>query len=302
MFMSLEWMVFMNKVKKLFGGLNLTWPKLIIFSVVIAIITAGIALIPGLLYTSFSTIVATLEVWILFGIIIIMNSKSNMDSALKCFVFFLISQPLIYLFQVPFSRLGFGIFQYYKFWFIMTILCLPMGYFGYYIKKDKWYGYLILLPMIAAVLYSYYQYLRYFTFDLPNYILICIFCAVTAIFYPIVLFNNKKIKLYGSIISSIAIIGITGYVIMNPYIYSTEISPKVNGEYITKDYKVKLEDSKYGDLKFEYMSSIDDYLVHCDFKRKGTTNLIITTPEGEVVKQKLVIRRDTYSLKEYKEK
>ena len=76
------------------------------------------ALIPALHYSSFHTIVVSFEVWILFGIIIIMNSKSNLDSALKCFVFFLISQPLVYLIQVPFSELGWMLFGYYKFWFI----------------------------------------------------------------------------------------------------------------------------------------------------------------------------------------
>ncbi|KFI71408.1 hypothetical protein BMERY_1652 [Bifidobacterium merycicum] len=75
-------------LKKLFGGINLTWPKLIISAIVAGILTAVIAMIPELHYTSFNAITVTLEVWILFGIIIIMNSKSNIDSALKCFVFF----------------------------------------------------------------------------------------------------------------------------------------------------------------------------------------------------------------------
>ena len=104
-------------LKKLFGGIDLTWFKLIIAAVVAGVFTAVMALIPELHYTSFHTIVVTFEVWILFGIIIIMNSKSNLDSALKCFVFFLISQPLVYLIQVPFSQLGWALFGYYRFWF-----------------------------------------------------------------------------------------------------------------------------------------------------------------------------------------
>ena len=111
-------------LKKLFGGINLTWPKLIISAIVAGVLTAVIAMIPELHYTSFNAITVTLEVWILFGIIIIMNSKSNIDSALKCFVFFLISQPLVYLIQVPFSELGWGLFGYYRYWFIWTLLCL----------------------------------------------------------------------------------------------------------------------------------------------------------------------------------
>jgi len=88
--------------------------------------------IPALKYTSFHAIVVTFEMWVLFGIIIIMNSKSNLDSAFKCFVFFLISQPLVYLLQVPFSWQGWGLFGYYKTWFIWTLLCFPMGFIGYF--------------------------------------------------------------------------------------------------------------------------------------------------------------------------
>ena len=124
-------------MKKIFGGIDLTWKKLIIFSILVGIYTAIVATVPALKYTSFHTIAVTLEVWIFFGIFIIMNSKSNKDAALKCFVFFLISQPLIYLLQVPFSWQGWRLFSYYKFWFIWTILCLPMGYIGYYMKSDK---------------------------------------------------------------------------------------------------------------------------------------------------------------------
>ncbi len=103
-------------MKKLFGEINLTWKKLIIFAIVAGIYTALMAIIPIFKYTSFETIVATFEVWIFFGIIIIMNSKSNKDSALKCFVFFLISQPIIYLLQVPFSWQHWNLFSYYKYY------------------------------------------------------------------------------------------------------------------------------------------------------------------------------------------
>ena len=86
-----------KKSKNVFGELELTWPAVIIAAVAAGAFTAAMAIIPAVHYTSFNTITVTLEMWILFGIIIIMNSKSNLDSALKCFVFFLISQPLVYL-------------------------------------------------------------------------------------------------------------------------------------------------------------------------------------------------------------
>ena len=65
-----------------------------------------------------------------------MNSKSAKESALKCFIFFLISQPLIYLFQDIVTGKHLFI-TYYRYWFMWTIACVPMGYIGYYMKKDK---------------------------------------------------------------------------------------------------------------------------------------------------------------------
>lgn len=282
----------------MFGGMELTWKKLLISAVLVAVFTALTGIIPQLKYTSFSTILATLEVWILFGIIIIMNSKSNKDSALKCFVFFLVSQPLIYLLQVPFSWQGWKLFQYYKFWFIMTVLCLPMGYIGYYIKKNKWYGYLILLPMIALTLYSYHTYLTYFTFDRPYYLLISVFCILTSILYPIVLFDDKRIKRIGFIISMVLVIGITVWVFTKPYVYSFQILPEVDGKNVTEEYRVELEDGKYGEASVVYLDGIESCMIRCDIKKRGKTVLTVTTPEGRKVSYKLTVYHDTYQLDE----
>ena len=71
----------------MFGGIDLTWPKLIVAAVIAGVFTAVIALIPALRYTSFNAITVTFEVWILFGIIIIMNSKSGFTEikmTIKC--------------------------------------------------------------------------------------------------------------------------------------------------------------------------------------------------------------------------
>ena len=283
-------------MKKLFGGLNISWPKLIIFAIIAAIYTAIMAIIPAFNHSSFDTIAETFEVWILFGIIIIMNSKSNKDSALKCFIFFLISQPLIYLFQVPFSRLGWQLFGYYKYWFIWTVLCLPMGYIGYYMKKDKWWGYLILLPMILLDATSYSTYLSSFMFSYPKYLLICLFCIITMIIYPLYIFNNKKIKTIGLIISIILIIIVTIMGINNRPVYSTEIL--ANNEKYTFDntYTVSLTNNIYGDVKIIYIENIQDYMVHADFKKEGKTNMILTSKDGTKKEFILDIKIDTYRI------
>lgn len=138
--------------EKLFGGINLTWPRLIIAAVLIGVFVGILMTIPIFKDTSITRIGAILYWWVLFGTIIIMNSKSNVDSALKCFVFFLISQPIIYLVQVPFSEMGWGLFGYYGYWFKWTLATLPMGFVGYWIKDQKIWSPFILGAAIALVL------------------------------------------------------------------------------------------------------------------------------------------------------
>ncbi len=284
----------MKKIKKLFGGINLTWKKLILFALIAGGYTAAMALIPQLEYTSFHTIAVSFEVWILFGIFIIMNATSNIDAALKCFVFFLISQPLVYLIQVPFRTQGWQVFQYYRTWAIWTVLCLPMGFIGYYIKKGKWWGYLILLPMIVLTAYSFKTYLSYFTFSWPFYLLVCFFCGVVMILYPMVLFPNKKIKAIGVAVSSAIIIGILIFVLLNPYRYSTEILSEVDNKKLSGECQVYLKDRRYGEVYIE--DSAGTYVVRGDFKKRGKTKLIVVAPEGETKEYDLRIERDTYEI------
>ena len=285
-------------IKKLLGGINLTWPKVIVAAVIAGVFTAAMAIIPALQSTSFHAITVTFEAWILFGIIIIMNSKSNLDSALKCFVFFLISQPLVYLLQVPFSWQGWGLFGYYKYWFVWTVLCLPMGYIGYYMKKGKWWGYLILLPMIALTAYSYRTYFSDFLFSMPKYILVCLFCACGMVFYPVVIFEDKRIRLAGAVIGGIAVIALTVIGLLNPPVYSTEIMGSNEEHTFDAAYQVSLADETYGNVEIIYLDAIEDYMVHADFIKAGKTVFTLEAPNGEKTEYDLSIERYTYEITE----
>ena len=284
-------------MKKIFGGINLTWPKLIIMSIIAGIYTGVIAMIPLANDTSFSDLKVTFEVWIFLGIFIIMNSKSPKDSALKCFVFFLISQPLVYLVQdiVNHSNL---FFTYYRFWIVWTIATIPMGFIGYYMKKDKWWGLLILAPMLLFVGEEYAGYLSKTMFSFPRHLLTTIFCISSLIVYPLAIFKNKIAKIGGVIISGILIILMAVLCIINPPIYSTEIL--ANGEKYQFDdtYNVYLVDNKYGDLSIKYEDGVEDWFVHADFKKSGKTEFVLESPDGKKTVFDISIRRDTYTIKE----
>ena len=175
----------MEEEKK--SKLNLTWPKLIIFAIIAGVYTAIMAMLEVAKDTSFSDIIATFEVWILFGILIIMHSKSKVDSALKCFVFFLISQPLVYLIQDVINHSHLFV-TYYRYWFIWTVACLPMGFIGYLMKKDKWWGLLILIPILLLLSLTFGLYFCNYCLFFPktpfnNYFLWCYFNLLSTLYF-----------------------------------------------------------------------------------------------------------------------
>ena len=284
-------------MKKIFGGINLTWPKIIIMAIIAGIYTAIMAMIPIAKDTSFSDLTVTFEVWVLFGIFIIINSKSAKDSALKCFIFFLISQPLVYLIQDVINHSN--LFNtYYRYWFMWTIGCLPMGFIGYYMKKDKWWGLLILLPMLLLVGEEGMGYFSKTMFSFPRHLLTTIFCIVTIIIYPLAIFNDKKIKRVGVIMSGIIVILLVILSILNPPVYSTIIMANGDTYHFDNTYKVYLEDQKYGDLSIRYEEGIEDWMIHADFKKAGETVLVLESPTGEKKVFDISIRRDNYTIKE----
>ena len=284
-------------MKKIFGGINLTWPKLIIMAIILGVYTAIMAMLPIAKDTSFSDLTVTFEVWIFFGIFIIMNSKSPKDSALKCFIFFLISQPLVYLVQdvVNHSNL---FNTYYKFWFLWTIACIPMGFIGYYMKKDKWWGLLILMPMLLLTGKMCAGYLSDTMFSFPRHLLTTIFCMAALIIYPLAIFNNKKIKITGLVISGLIIISVFVICIINPPKYSTILLYNGDEYQFDDSYNVYLVDKEYGNLSIEYDERFEDWALHADFKKAGKTEFVIESPDGKKTTFDISIERSTYTIKE----
>lgn len=290
----------MKVLHKIFGGINLTWLKVIILAVVMGVYTGLINQVPFLLDTSFRDIAISFEVWIFFGVFIIMNSKSNLDSALKCFVFFLISQPLVYLVEVPF--VGWEIMNYYRNWILWTILTFPMGFIGYYLKKDRWWGLFILTPILIFLAFHYAGFLSETMFSFPNHLLSCIFCAVTMIIYVIAIFSGTKTRITGLIISA-ALIGILTFVTLSkPLVYDTVIMTcdAESEVYFDDSYTVYLSDESFGTLNVDInegeTKEDDFYMLHAVFKKAGKTDVIIESPMGKKIVYEIDIRRNNFDL------
>ena len=292
-------------MKKLFGGLNITWTKLIIFSILIGIYVGAIACIPITKDTSFRDISITFEWWVLFGTLIIVNSKTPLESALKCFVFFLISQPIIYLVQVPFNPIGWQIFKYYPGWFVWTLLTIPMGFVGNYLKKDKWWGIFILVPVLAFLGYHYSQFFNATYTYFPQHLLSTIYCAVVLIIFPLYIFKNKIPKYICLTASIIFILGGTYLALSNGKNYYNTSLLVSGGETVgieyDNTYKVSLEDPSFGNVSIEYVDNIESYLVKAEFKKVGETVVILESRDGTQYKYRINVKTSTYDIERIKE-
>lgn len=285
----------MEKLKKIFGGIDLSWKKLILLAIIAGLYTGVIAMISIAKDTSFSDLTVSFEVWILFGIFIIMNSKSPKDSALKCFVFFLISQPLVYLIQDVINHSNLFV-TFYRYWFIWTIATIPMGFIGYYMKKDKWWGLIILTPILLLLGQHFGIYLSKTMFSFPRHLLTTMFCIITLIIYPLCIFKNKKIRITGIIISVSIMLVMTVWRFVKPPIYSTEILSDGEEYQFDNTYKVYFKDNSYGELSIKYENAIETWMVHAEFRKAGKTEFVLESPNGEKTIFEIDIKRDTYDI------
>ena len=204
----------MKILRKLFGGLELTWPKLIIWAVIMGVLVGGLMLIPVSDQSSVKDIGTNFEWWILFGIIIVANSKSPVDSAAKAFVFFLISQPLIYLVQVPFASLGWELFGYYKYWFYWTLATIPMGAVGHFVKRGDVISSVILAPMTVFLTEHMLGYGRSAVLDFPHHLASAVFCAVFIVISILGIARTKNAKIVFWLIEAAAVIVLVVIVIV----------------------------------------------------------------------------------------
>lgn len=264
--------------EKLFGGMKMTWLNVILFAVATALITALFLIIPTFKNTSFEQMGVTFEAWVFFAIIIMANCKGPLESALKTFVFFLVSQPLIYLLQVPFSFMGWGLFGYYKYWFIITLLTLPAAFIGWYIKKKNWLSLVILSPMLLLLAFTSVSSFRFAFMHFPYRILTAVFCLFQVLIYMVAFTRNKLQKILGIavpfIVACVFVFGINGGVSTSGSLFLpddpvltesaqvitegegiAQISISVTGE----DSMVYIEGDEYGTMDFTIQDGDNEY-------------------------------------------
>ena len=284
--------------RKLFGGLKMTWARLIIFAVISGIVTALIALlVPD--GSSIRQIAVSFEAWIVLAIIIVVNCEKPLEAACKTFVFFLISQPLVYLIQVPFSSMGWRLFGYYRYWFIWTLATFPGGFIAWYIKRDDWIGAVIHSVALVALIWFGTDYLKQLTGSFPRYLLATLFCFGMV---PVLIFavhHRKAARLTASVIAAaaLAVLLVLTFAGFSPNAYNVNIGLDEETYPVTEGWTAELEDPDNGTVELNVGENGFSPTVHLQFKDfTKNTNVILKDPEGNAFPLPIEITKDGNTL------
>ena len=136
----------MSLFDKLFGGLRMSWPAVVLFGVGAGLYAGVMGSIGPLEPTSLHDICVTMEWWVIFAFVIATNCEKGWECALKTFVFFLVSQPLIYAVEVLAGTLVLdrAIYYYTAIWGPATLLTLPGGLVAHLIGRQDPLGAVVL--------------------------------------------------------------------------------------------------------------------------------------------------------------
>ena len=270
-------------LSKIFGGIKMTWKRLILFAVISGIITGLIALlIPD--GNSIHQIAVTFEAWIVLAIIVIVNCDKPLDAALKTFVYFLISQPLVYLIQVPFNRLGFGLFNYYwPYWFIWTVATLPGGFIAWYIKKDNIPGALILSVALAGLIWFGMEYLKTVINHFPRFLLAMLFCYGSVPVLILAVLHKKQARLIASGIALLVLAASLFLTFRDGFVnrYNVGFGLDRDKYQVTEEWTAQLADPDNGTVT---LSPGDDIITpYCQvtiYDINKSADIVLTDPEG----------------------
>lgn len=262
---------------RLFGGINMSWVKVILLAVASAAVTAVFLILPIFDNTSFREMGVTFEAWVLFAIFIMVNCKTPLESAIKTFVFFLISQPLIYLIQVPFSYMGWGLFGYYRTWFIWTLFTFPMAFIGWYLKKGNWLSLLILTPINLMLAYTAVGYIKsHLIPSFPNHLIAVLFCFMQIALYLLVFFRGWQKRLVGAAVPLILVVIV---MLITPSVDTGAGMPVPDDPVLSESATIRLEDNSYGDASLTVDNGEGYMYVH--MVKNGSVKVVITDGDKE---------------------
>lgn len=205
----------MKKISAAFGGLPMTWPIVCGFAVIIGVYVGVINQIPILHDTSFQDIAVTLEWWVLFAVLIVSNCKSAWEAGLKCLVFFLISQPIIFLVEVPTIGLDKALYYYTGIWLPISLLTLPGGAVAFLAKRQNVLGAAILGVGNTIVALMGVSYFMQMLGSFPRHLLTVVSCAAIVAVTILGMQKKRRTRILSAAITVLLAVGIAAWTVLN---------------------------------------------------------------------------------------
>lgn len=203
--------------KRLFGDLKMSWPAVVLFAAAAGIYTGGILLVTPLKGTSFQDIGISFEWWVIFAVIVVVNCRKNLEAMLKCFAFFLISQPLVYAVQILFGPLSpsQALYYYRSMWLPATLLTLPGGFIAFWCRKQNAAGAVVLglgntIQMFLGVSY-FVSAVQHF----PYHLLSALVCFGSAVLMSFRIQKEKKYRLLSLLIPAVLTAGLVVFCLLS---------------------------------------------------------------------------------------
>ena len=254
----------------IYGGLNMSWPVVILLAVGAAVLTSVFLIVPAFKDTSFARMGVTFEAWFFFAILIVANCEKPLEAALKTFVFFLISQPLIFLIQVPFSELGWGLFGFYSNWFMWTLLTFPMAFVGWYMRRKDWVSVLVLAPTLAFLGITAYQCGSFCASHFPLLLVATLFCILQIIVYVFAFFPKVPQKLVGLLIPVVAA-AVFAFAVPSVQVSSSHFLP--DNPVLSDEAVVNMDDDSA--IKVSILSTGEDSMINIQSTTLGDCSFTI---------------------------
>lgn len=266
---------------------NLSWFKVIIFALITGAYTGVICLIPAIRETSLHDIAVSYEWWILFAIIIIMGCEKIWEASAKTFVFFLISQPLVYLIQALFTEQGFEIFRFYKYWGAITLLTIPGAAIAFFVKKKNILSAVILSVATGLLGNIGVTYLYSCVFGFPWHLCTTLFCFALIVWLVLKLLPGKRERLITFGITLVVVI-VTVFVtfIKRP---ESEFSFPLDAQMAGHEITAVIDDPDLIRVEF----SDESIIVFAS--KKGETVLTLTDTQGNAKKYIVTVGAGNYT-------
>ncbi len=170
------------------------WPGVVLFALGAGIVTGILGSIPATEGTSFRDIAITYEWWVIFAFIIAANCAKSWECALKTFVFFLISQPVIFAVEVLCGQVtaDMALYYYSAFWGPATLFTLPGGFIAYFIQKRNALGVVVLGLGCALQMLLGASHITAMIQTPPFHLLSAVVCFVSAVWMPFLIQKSTK--------------------------------------------------------------------------------------------------------------